>query len=96
MNIHELLDEYNLEPDDIRWSLCLRLTESIVIKMETEGPLSVTRDFWSGNIGDELYDLEERWIRDRGDSLNRSILDEGHLRDELSQMSLDKINRQQH
>lgn len=95
MNIHELLDEYNLEPDDIRWSLCLQLTESIVNKLETEGPLLVTRDFWSGNIGDKLYDLEERWIRDRGDRLSRAILDEGHLRDELSQISLDRINRQQ-
>lgn len=95
MNIHELLDEYNLEPDDIRWSMCLQLTESIVTRLEAEGPLGVTRELWSGNIGDELYDIEERWVRDRGDRLNRTVLDEGHLRDELSQMSLDKINRRQ-
>jgi hypothetical protein len=93
MTIHELLDEYNLEPDDIRWSLCLRLTESLVQKLELEGPESVSRDLWSGKIGDDLYDMEERWTRDRGDRLNRSILDEGHLRDELSQISLDRINR---
>jgi hypothetical protein len=95
MTIHELLDEYNLEPDDIRWSLCLRLTESIVQKLEIEGPEAVSRDLWSGKIGDDLYDMEERWTRDRGDRLNRSILDEGHLRDELSKISLDRINRRQ-
>ncbi len=95
MTIHELLDEYNLATDDIRWSLCLRITESIVHKLENEGSEGLTRKLWSGNTGDELYDMEERWTRDRGDRLNRAILDEGHLRDELSQMVLDKINRRQ-
>jgi len=95
MTIHELLDEYNLATDDIRWSLCLRMTESIRNKLENGGPEELTRDLWSGNTGDELYDMEERWTRDRGDRLNRAILDEGHLRDELSRMALDKINRSQ-
>ena len=95
MTIHELLDEYNLATDDIRWSLSLRITESIIHKIENEEADSLTRAIWSGEIGDQLYDMEERWVRDRGDRLNRTILDEGHLRDELSQMVLDKINRQQ-
>ena len=95
MTIHELLDEYNLSTDDIRWSLCLRITESFIHTLENDGPEELTRTLWSGETGDSLYDMEERWIRDRGDRLNRAILDEGHLRDELSQMVLDRINRQQ-
>lgn len=93
MTIHELLDEYNLADDDVRWSLCLRLTESLIHKLESEGPDAVTRELWTGNTGDYLYDMVERWTRDRGDRLKRAILDEGHLRDELSVMSLDRINR---
>lgn len=95
MTIHELLDEYNLTTDDIRWSLCLRLTESIIHTLENQGPEALVRELWSGNIGDTLYNLEERWTQDRGDRLKRAVLDEGHLRDELSAMSLDRINRQQ-
>ena len=93
MTLHELLDEYNLVTDDIRWSLCLRLTELLIHKLETEGPDAVTRELWSGNIGDDLYDMEERWTRDRGERLERAVLDEGHLRDELAVMTLDRINR---
>lgn len=93
MTLHELLDEYNLATDDIRWSLCLRLTESLIHKLETEGPDAVTRELWLGNIGDDLYDMEERWTRDRGERLERAVLDEGHLRDELAVMTLDRINR---
>jgi hypothetical protein len=95
MTIQELLDEYNLATDDIRWSLSLRITESILHKLENRNPEELTGYIWSGELGDNLYDMEERWIRDRGDRLNRAILDEGHLRDELSQMALDKINRRQ-
>jgi len=95
MTIHELLDEYNLATDDIRWSLSLKASESIIHTLETGGPEDLTREIWSGETGDRLYDMEERWIRDRGDRLNRAILDEGHLRDELSQMVLDRINRRQ-
>ena len=93
MTIHELLDEYNLATDDVRWSLSLRMTESIISILENDGPENLARKLWSGEIADELYDMEERWMRDRNDRLGRHILDEGHLRDELSGMDMDRINR---
>ena len=95
MTIHELLEEYNLTTDDIRWSLCRQFSESIIHTLSRKGPEELIRELWSGETGDMLYDMEERWIRDRADRLKRSILDEGHLRDELSLMVLDRINRLQ-
>ncbi len=95
MTITELIDEYNLSDDDIRWSLSMRIAESLAILLNEEGVPAVARKLWSGEIGDELYDIVERWIRVRGENLERTILDEGHMRDELSQMSVDAINRRQ-
>lgn len=95
MTIRELLDEYNLADDDIRWSLCMRMAESFAVLLVDEGPEALAQRLWAGSIGDELYDMEERWMRDRGDRFSRTILDEGHLRDELSGMDLDRIKRRQ-
>ncbi len=95
MTIEELLHEYNLADDDIRWSLSLQMAETLAIRIQDDGIESAARFFWSGEAADALYDIVERWIRDRGDGLSRGILDEGHLRDELSRMTLDRINRRQ-
>jgi hypothetical protein len=95
MTIHELLDEYNLTTDDVRWSLCARIAESIRLSLEIDGPEQLVHRLWSGELGDLLYDMEERWIRDSADRLSRRVLDEGHLRDELKQMALDGIRRQE-
>jgi hypothetical protein len=95
MTIHELFNEYNLDADDVRWSLCTRLTQSIVHTLTAEDPVALTRLLWSGEIGDELYDMEERWSRKQTERLERKLLDEGHLRDDLHEMVLDKIRRQQ-
>lgn len=95
MTIHELFDEYNLDADDVRWSLCTRLTQSIVHTLTVEGTEALTRLLWSGELGDELYDMEERWSRKQTERLERKFLDEGHLRDDLHEMVLDKIRRQQ-
>lgn len=93
MTLDELLREYDLSDDDIRWSLSLRMAESMALLLEQEGLEAVARRFWSGETADALYDLVERWIRGRGDQLERGILDEGHLRDELSGMTADRISR---
>jgi len=95
MTIHELFAEYNLDADDVRWSLCMRLTQSIVQTLTDEGAEKLARRLWTGELGDELYDMEERWMRRQADRLERKVLDEGHLRDELSEMVLEKIKRRQ-
>lgn len=93
MTIDELLREYDLSDDDIRWSLSLRMAETMALQLEEEGLEGVARRLWSGETADALYDPVERWIRSRGDHLERGILDEGHLRDELSGMNADRISR---
>lgn len=95
MTLNKLLKEYNLSDDDIRWSLSLIAAERIRHLLDGDGIEGLTDQIWSGNLGDELYDMEERWFRDRRDRFERGILDEGHLRDELSGFSLDRINRPQ-
>ena len=93
MNVARLMKEYNLETDDIRWSLSCRVSERLMFLHETDGPEALIRDIWSGSLEDTLYNMEERWMNNRDDGLSRGILDEGHLRDEMSQMALDKLNR---
>ncbi len=94
MTIHELLREYNLETDDVRWSLCRIMAEQLDTLLKTEGPQALTRRLWSGEIGDELYNMEERWIQTQGDNLSRGKRDEGHLRDDLAVFAADRLKRQ--
>ncbi len=93
MTIHELLKEYNLETDDVRWSLCRRIAAQLTDLLNEEGPDALTRKLWSGEVGDELYNMEERWIQTQDDHLSRKKRDESHIRDELSVFSADKIKR---
>ena len=93
MTLQSLLDEYNLTDDDIRWSLSLRMAESFAVQLDDDGPEAIARIIWSGELEDRLYDMLDRWIRERGESLSRGVLDEGHLRDELAGMDADRIRR---
>ena len=93
MTLNELLDEYNLSDDDVRWSLSRMTAERLRYLLDHEGAEALTDFIWSGGLGDELYDMEERWARNRRDRLERGILDEGHLRDELAGFVLDRVNR---
>jgi len=95
MTLNELLKEYNLEIDDIRWSLSKKISFSISEHIKKDNPDYLTGIIWSGELCDQLYDIEERWMRETSENFERGLLDEGHLRDELSEIRADKISRRQ-
>lgn len=92
MNVKALLKEYNLEIDDVRWYLsevmCQRLSSM------QENPDEITRFIWSGEMSDELYNMEESFLQTLQDQLDEKTLDEAHLRDTLSEMEASRRRRQ--
>jgi len=91
MTLPHLLDEYNLTLDDIRWYRAKLLTDSILTKRDT--PAEITRRIWSGSLEAELYNMEEVYVAQLQEDLDRGITDEQANRDQLEQARLLKIRR---
>jgi hypothetical protein len=91
MNVKSLLDEYSLEIDDVRWHLSLVHTEKLSAMHHT--PDEITKLIWSGELGDELYNMEEKYLKTLQDQIDEKTLDESHLRDILSEMEIARRRR---
>lgn len=91
MNVKKLLDEYSLEIDDVRWYLSLVLTEKL--SEMHHNPDEITNLIWSGELGDELYNMEEKYLKTLQDHVDEKTLDESHLRETLSKMDLARRKR---
>ncbi len=91
MNVKQLLEEYNLDIDDLRWHLAGELAERLLSHIRK--PDELTRFIWSGALSDALYDMEESWIRQTQTQLDEKTLDEAHLRDRLSEMEISRRRR---
>ena len=83
VNIRDLLKEYDLEIDDLRWYLSIQMTERLLTYREE--PLLLTELIWRGTLGDELYDMEERYLRESQEQMDRGVLDETRVREQLNQ-----------
>jgi len=91
MDIKSLLKEYSLEIDDVRWYLSLILTERMLSMAEKQNEL--TKFIWSSELSDELYNMEERFLKTMQDQIDEKTLDESHLRDMLSEMETARKRR---
>ncbi|WP_319561073.1 hypothetical protein [Marispirochaeta sp.] len=83
VNIRELLKEYDLEIDDLRWYLSMQMAERLLTYRED--PRLLTELIWRGTLGDELYDMEERFLRESQEQMDRGVLDETRVREQLNQ-----------
>lgn len=79
MSVTRIQDEYDLSLDDIRWYLATLITESLL--SQRENPEEITRRIWSGALESQLYDMEERFLRELQDELDRGLIDEQKVRD---------------
>ncbi|MDA3808963.1 MAG: hypothetical protein PF518_01405 [Spirochaetaceae bacterium] len=86
MNIRELMKEYNLEIDDIRWYLSI--VEAEKIEILTKNKEEIVRYIWSGELADNLYNMEEIYINSLQDHLERNITDESNIRDFFAEAEL--------
>ncbi len=91
MNIQELLKEYNLEIDDVRWYLSNIMTERLL--SNSNNPDEIIRYIWSGELNDELYNMEERYIQQLQDQKDENTLDESHIRDIMNDMDMMRRKR---
>ena len=64
VKIRELMHEYDLEIDDVRWYLAAMQAERLLSYRENKREL--IRLIWSGSLEGELYDMEERFLGELG------------------------------
>ncbi len=91
MKITALLEELDLSLDDIRWFLAVRQTERLLNLKDT--PLEITRLLWSGALEGELYDMEERFLAEQDEALQRGRKDETAVRQLLAEVAQARARR---
>lgn len=91
MNITELLNEYDLTTNDVRWYLSKKLAYTL---LEYRNDLmGLTKLIESGELEADLYNMEEKYLEETQDLLNREKIDEVNIREELNEALLLKKNR---
>jgi hypothetical protein len=83
--ISDLLKEYSLKVDDIRWMIANRITESILSSKES--PEEITKLLWSGKLEADMYNMEEKYIDGIISQLERGLVDEAWVREQLAEAS---------
>lgn len=91
MNIEDLMKEYALETNDIRWFLSHRLAFRILEYGNDQE--SLTKLIESGNLEVELYNMEEKYLLDLQDLEDRGKLDEVNIREIFNEVMILKQKR---
>lgn len=91
MTVRELRDEFDLSVDDIRWYLCNRITQSVLL--DRDEPELIAERIWSGKLEAELYNLEERFLEQLQDELERNLTDERTVREHFERARMLKMRR---
>jgi hypothetical protein len=91
VKIRELMQEYDLEIDDIRWYLSSRQAERLLTYREKRREL--IRLIWSGSLEGDLYDMEERFLAELQNSLDGGSRDEIQVREILREVVASRENR---
>ena len=91
MNITELMKEYNLEIDDIRWYLSIIEAERLIDLSPQR--VDLVRYIWSGELADNLYNMEEIYLNSLQEQMGRNITDESNIRDFFAEAEIASIKR---
>ncbi|RKX81070.1 MAG: hypothetical protein DRP58_12335 [Spirochaetes bacterium] len=89
--IGNLLKEYSLDIDDIRWLISSRITKQLLNKKEK--PIEITKIIWSGKLEADLYNMEEKYMEDLEFQLERGLIDEAWIRELFAETSELKCRR---
>jgi predicted transcriptional regulator len=84
VKIRELMQEYDLEIDDLRWHLSTLQAERLLSYREKKREL--IRLIWSGSLEGELYDMEERFLAELQNRLDKGSRDEIQVREILKEV----------
>ena len=91
MTITELMKEYNLEIDDIRWYLSILEADKLMSLSPDKNEL--VRYIWSGELADNLYNMEEIYLESLQEQLDRNITDESNIRDFFKEAEIKSLKR---
>ncbi len=91
MNIKQLMKEYCLEIDDIRWYLSIIEAENLINKSHDKDQL--IRYIWSGELADNLYNMEEIYLDSLQEQIERNITDESNIRDFFAEAEIASLKR---
>ena len=92
MTVMAHMKEYSVELDDIRWYLSYKTAERLLTYNEDLPAL--TKLVWSGKLESDLYDMEEGFVHDLQDRLDRGLADEMHARELFAEVSAAKKLRE--
>ena len=91
MRVNELLAEYDIELDDVRWYLSYQT--SLRLLEYREMPYDLCRLIWSGRLEADLYRMAERYIAELEEKLENRQTDENEIRKILAEVDAAKSRR---
>jgi hypothetical protein len=91
MRLADLLDEYDISLDDVRWHLSLMQANRLLTYEER--PEELARLIWSGSLESELHDMEEELLTSLQKDLDSGRIDEEQVRLTLEEVRASKISR---
>ncbi len=84
VKISEMMQEYDLEIDDVRWYLACQQVDLLLGYRDNKREL--IRLIWSGALEGALYDMEERFLGELQSRLDGGVLDEVQVRGVLREV----------
>ena len=78
MQVKDILNEYRIELDDIRWYLSDKTAIELLAYRERQTEL--VKFIWSKALEDSLYNMEERFLADLEEQFEKRQIDEVFLR----------------
>ena len=82
--IQELMREYEVEIDDIRWYLALQKSEELLLFRDT--PDDLAKLIWKGSLEADIYRMDERFIDRLQERVEQNLVDEPELRKIFSEI----------
>jgi hypothetical protein len=91
MTVDQLRDEFDLSVDDIRWYCAHSMAERILDSKDD--PDEIVQWIWSGRLEAELYQMDERFLNQLQDELERDLIDERQVREHFDRARMLKMRR---
>lgn len=91
MNVKALMREYAIEISDVRWYLSWKTAERLLTyKDDMRGLAHLV---WSGRLESDLYDMEEGYLEELQDRVDRDLTDEAKVRELFAEVTATKAKR---
>ncbi len=91
MTIDQLLEEFDLTLDDVRWYLAGLAAKRLLAYRDRE--FELIHYIWTGRLEDELYHMAERFLEDLKLDIERGHKDDARLRELFQEIDAARIRR---